>query len=339
MDGGILARQEVRDLVRAGLEQPHELFILAHRLRAARFGNAVKLCSIIPGKLGGCGEDCKWCAQSAACGASQRLPSRASVEDILAAAGQARRLGAGSFGVVNSGRRPSEKDIDDVLNAVSRMRAESGGNLRLCASLGELTDLQARRLAAGGICRYNHNLETSREFFPSVVTTHGYDDRMRTVSALRRAGISICCGGIFGLGETWDDRIDLALALRDEVRPDVVPLNFLHPIPGTPLEHATPLAAMEILIIIAVFRLVLPEADLKIAGGREKNLRDLQSWMFYVGGTSIIIGNYLTTAGRLPDDDLRMIADLGLRVVPRLPPEDKPARQVADVPVAAGGRS
>ena len=131
--------------------------------------------------------------------------------------------------------------------------------------------------------------------------------------------MSLCCGGIFGLGESWDDRVDLALTLRDEVHPDVVPLNFLHPIPGTPLEKARPLAPMEILTIIAVFRLVLPRVDLKVAGGREVNLRDMQSWIFHAGATSCLIGNYLTTQGRPAEEDLQMIADLGLAVVKELP--------------------
>jgi len=181
--------------------------------------------------------------------------------------------------------------------------------------MGELTDSQARRLVAAGFRRYNHNLETSRRMYPQMVTSHTYEDRLRTIEVARCAGLRLCCGGLFGLGETWADRAELALALRDQVRPDVVPLNFLHPIPGTPLGGATPLKPLEILSIIAVFRLVMPTVDIKVAGGREHNLRDMQSWMFHAGATSCLIGNYLTTAGRPVGEDLRMIADLGLKIV------------------------
>jgi biotin synthase len=167
--------------------------------------------------------------------------------------------------------------------------------------------------------RYNHNLETSRDFFPKVVTSHSFEDRLGTLAAARGGGLRLCCGGIFGIGESWLDRVDLAVTLRDEVQPDVVPLNFLHPIPGTPLEGASPLPPLEILTIIALFRLAMPEVDLKIAGGREKNLRDLQSWVFYAGGTSTLLGNYLTTTGRPARADLQMVADAGLRIVKELP--------------------
>ncbi len=224
------------------------------------------------------------------------------------------------MGIVNSGRRPDEADLQAAERAAEAIRQARGDETRLCASLGELTGEQARRLASAGFTRYNHNLETSRRMYERMVTTHVYDDRLATLAACREAGLRICSGGIFGLGETWDDRIDLAMTLRDQVGADVVPLNFLHPIPGTPMADATPLGPMEILSIIAVFRLALPDVDLKIAGGREANLRDLQSWMFYVGGTSCIIGNYLTTKGRSAADDLKMIEDLGLQVVEELTP-------------------
>ncbi|MDY6914153.1 MAG: biotin synthase BioB [Planctomycetota bacterium] len=292
----------------------------ACRVRRHHFGNAVKLCSIVAGKLGACSEDCKWCAQSGSrlgCEADQS--KRTSMDDISAAAGEAAAVGAGSFGIVNSGRRPAERDLIEVEKAAERIRCELGCGIRLCASVGELTVQQAGRLKAAGVSRYNHNLETSRRMYGRMVSTHGYEDRLRTLAAVREAGLSLCCGGIFGLGETWADRVEMALTLRDQVRPDVVPLNFLHPIPGTALQDVEPPAPMEILTIIAVFRMVLPTVDLKIAGGREANLRDLQSWMFYAGATSCLIGNYLTTCGRPADDDLCMIADLGLNVVAELP--------------------
>ena len=317
--GERLSRPDVLALTEAAGRCPFDLLYWAHRLRTARFGGAVRLCSIAAGKLGGCGEDCKFCAQSARHGGDYAQPKRTPPEEIRAAAADAAANKAASFGIVNAGRSPTQGELDDVIAAGEGVRADGPAGVSLCASLGALTPEQAGRLAEAGFRRYNHNLETSRRFFPQLVSTHGYDDRLRTLAAARQGGLSLCCGGIFGVGETWDDRVDLALTIRDEVRPDVVPLNFLHPIPGTPLAGARPLPPTEALAVIAVFRLVLPDVDLKIAGGREKNLRDLQSWMFYAGATSCLIGNYLTTLGRSAAEDLRMIADLGLEVVKELP--------------------
>jgi biotin synthase len=174
-----------------------------------------------------------------------------------------------------------------------------------------LDEEQARDLKAAGVRRINHNLETSREFYPKIVTTHSWQERVDTVRLAQKVGLEACCGCIFGMGESIEDRVSLAFSLKD-LNPSVTPINFLFPIPGTPLEKALPLRPMEILKIIAVMRLILPRVDLKIAGGREKNLRDLQSWIFYVGGTSALIGNYLATAGRPNEDDLQMIEDLEL---------------------------
>jgi biotin synthase len=180
-----------------------------------------------------------------------------------------------------------------------------------CATLGTLTEEQALDLKNAGVRRINHNLETSAEFYPQIVTTHTWQERVDTVRLAQRVGLETCCGCIFGMGESVEDRVSLAFSLK-ELNPNVVPLNFLFPIPGTPLEHAPRLRPMEILKIIAVMRLILPRQDLKVAGGREKNLRDLQSWIFYVGATSGLIGNYLATAGRPNEEDLQMIRDLEL---------------------------
>ncbi|MCE5327200.1 MAG: biotin synthase BioB [Planctomycetaceae bacterium] len=297
----------------------HDLLYWANQVRTSRFGRAVRLCSIVAGKTGRCSEDCKWCAQSARY--KTQCPSHVTGgEEIVDAAKTAHRRGACHIGVVNSGRHPTAADMQAVIKAAAEILSPSGAAIRCCAALGELTPQQAQELAAAGIVRYNHNLETSRRMFAQVVTTHTYDDRLATLAAARAAGMELCCGGIFGLGETWDDRVELALTLRDEVRPQVSPLNFLHPIPGTPLGGRTPMSPSEILATIAIFRLAMPDVDLKIAGGRELNLRDLQSWMFYAGGTSCLVGDYLTTKGRGADEDLKMIADLGLVVVDELPP-------------------
>jgi len=319
LEGRRLSRPDVLTLARAAQDRPYELMYWAHKVRRRGFSNKVRLCSIVPGKLGACKEDCKWCAQSVHWASGMAPPARTSADDIHEAARSAVANRAASMGIVNSGRRPSKRDLADVVQAVQTVKSDNECDVEICASLGELTDDQAVELAAAGVERYHHNLETSRRFFPRMVTTHGYDERIETLAAARRAGMRLCSGGLFGLGETWRDRADLAIAVRDEVGPDVVPLNFLHPIAGTPLADAEPLRPLEILGIIAMFRLVLPTADIKVAGGREHNLRDLQSWAFYAGATSCMVGNYLTTAGRDVATDLKMIEDLGLEIVKRFP--------------------
>jgi len=334
--GESLGRAGLLDLAAAGGGDPADLLHWAHRVRTRRFGNAVRLCAIVAGKTGACSEDCRWCAQSAGF-QTHCEPARATCEQIAQAAEEAARWGACHLGIVNSGRTPTDRDIDTVTQAAVAVVGKKGTGTfskqrekepvpffpSCCASLGELTEPQAKRLADAGITRYNHNLETSRRMYAQMVTTHTYDDRLRTLSVARAAGMGICCGGIFGLGETWEDRVDMALTLRDEVRPDVVPLNFLHPIPGTPLADVAPLTPTEILTIIAVYRLAMPDVDIKVAGGREHNLGDQQPRIFEAGATSILIGNYLTTTGRAPEDDLEMIDDLELQVVAELPSRRK----------------
>jgi biotin synthase len=312
MEGRRLGRDDLLALAEHSREDLHDLIYWAWQVRLSRFGRRVRLCSIIAGKLGGCGENCKWCAQPATIAAK---PQYATTGQILQTAQAARDRHAAGIGIVNSGRRPNQAELQTVIDAAGEIRRLHGQAVYVCASLGELTPDQATRLAAAGVQRYNHNLESSRRFYPNVVGSHSYDDRLATLATARGAGMKLCCGGIFGLGETWADRVDLAMTLRDEVGPEIVPLNFLHPIAGTPMEDVAPLAPTEILVIIAVFRLAMPDVDLKIAGGRECNLRGLQSWIFHAGATSIITGGYLTTPGQGSDADLQMIQDLGLEIV------------------------
>ncbi|MBN1943053.1 MAG: biotin synthase BioB [Phycisphaerae bacterium] len=308
-------REELLRLVEGPPKGLWELLERAHRLREARFGRAVRLCSIVPGKLGGCGGDCRWCAQSRHVSAGGlEEAKRTDPEEIVRQARAAAALGSVNIGIVNSGLRPTRRDIDDVIRSAEAITQATDGKIGVCASLGELSVEQARRLADSPIRRYHHNLETSRRFFPSMVSTHTYESKLKTLQAAQSAGLAVCCGALFGLGETWEDRLDLAVTLRDEIQPDVVPLNFLVPIAQTPLANQTPLKPLEILAIIAVFRLILPDADIKVAGGRETNLRFMQSWIFYAGATSCMIGNYLTTAGREPREDLQMLRDLGMEI-------------------------
>lgn len=314
-----LGRSDLIELARLGAEHPWDLIHWAGEVRFANFGNKIAFCSIIPGKSGGCSEDCKWCAQSTQ-GKQDASPARKTAADqVMDAADVAARVNqAGCFCIVNSGRGPTQDDVALVVHLSTLITAShSTEGLRASASLGELNDEQAQRLAAAGVARYNHNLESSRRFYGTVVSTHSYDQRLATLAAAKRAGMKLCCGGIFGMGETWEDRIDLALTLRDQVGPDIVPLNFLMPLAGTALQSRKPLEPLEILAIIALFRLALPRTDLKIAGGRN-NLRDMQSWIFHAGATSCLVGNYLTACGRNIDMDLQMVKDLGLEVVREL---------------------
>ncbi|MCP4376870.1 MAG: biotin synthase BioB, partial [bacterium] len=284
LDGGAPSRDELLQCARQadGVDH-HQLLYHANRVRVKHFANTVRLCSIGAGKTGACSEDCKWCAQSAVFETDRSRPELAEVGELVTAARNAADNQASSFGIVNSGQKPGESDFQGVLDAVGQIKRDLSDEMRLCASLGFLTPSQADELLAAGVTRYNHNIETSERMYAQMVTTHSYQQRLETLRTARNAGMSLCAGGIFGIGETWEDRIDMGLTLRDDIQPDVVPLNFLSPIPGTPLAQAEPLAPREILNIIAMYRLMLPETDIKIAGGREINLRQMQSWMFYAG--------------------------------------------------------
>ncbi|MBI1336001.1 MAG: biotin synthase BioB [Phycisphaera sp.] len=304
-----ITRDEARELARAQGQDIYELFYWANKVRIKYVGPQVKFCSIVAAKVGACSEDCSYCSQSKHYD-THVTPSKMTVEEMSAAADEAVKNGASSFGIVNSGRGPTDRELDWLQAFYEKTVKE--GNVRPCATLGELSPEHAGRLRDMGVQRINHNLETSRRHFDKITTTHTYEDRLRTIRIAKEAGLSICSGGIFGMGEDWDDRIDMALELRD-LGADVVPINFLNAIQGTPLyQKQPPLSPTEALKIVAIYRLILPDRELKIAGGREKILRDMQSWMFYAGGSSFLIGNYLTTFGRTPAQDHQMLRDLGL---------------------------
>jgi len=294
---------------------PEHLLLLIHtanRVRAHFRGNGVTCCSIVNAKSGSCPEDCAFCAQSALYNTEAPVYPYIGTEKILEAATEAARFGATGLGIVISGEGITDdgelEQVGDALEAITRK-----AGIEAHGSLGSLEEEQLRYLKSRGMVCFNHNLETARSFFEEVVTTHSFEDRMGTARAVKRAGIRLCCGGILGMGESPAQRIELAMTLR-ELDVDVVPLNFLIHIPGTPLQGQKSLPALRILSIIALFRLILPTKEIKIAGGREKNLRDMQSMIFPAGADGIIIGNYLTTPGRNPEADLQMLRDLGLSV-------------------------
>jgi biotin synthase len=234
------------------------------------------------------------------------------LDQVLAAARATEASGASAFCIVVAVRGPDRRLMDQVLRAVEAIHAQT--SLDVDCSLGILTRPQAESLRDAGIHHYNHNLETSRSFFPEIVTTHTWEERAETCRLVTELGIRLCSGGILGMGETWEQRLELAFELR-ELGPDEIPLNFLNPRPGTPLAGRTPLAAHDALRAIAIFRLVFPDRIIRYAGGRELVLRDAQALGLVGGVNGMIVGNYLTTAGRPAAEDVRLAADLGMDVV------------------------
>jgi biotin synthase len=294
-----------------------EFYALMARAGAARErykGRGVTLCGILNAKSGRCPEDCAFCAQSAHHRTGAPLYPLVGAGEMVDRAREVESMGAREYSIVTSGSAVrSEREIDEICKALACLREE--GRLLRCASLGNLPEETLARLKEAGLTNYHHNLETARSFFPAVCTTHDYEEDVETVRRAKGLGLKVCCGGIFGLGESRCQRVELAETLR-ELDMDSVPLNFLNPIPGTPLEGKNDLTPVECLKIVAVFRLMMPEKDIYVCGGREVNLRDLQSWIFMAGANGMMVGNYLTTSGRDPALDLAMIHDLGLEVLP-----------------------
>ena len=273
-------------------------------------GDGIRLCSIVNAKSGSCSEDCSFCSQSSRSAAKIPKHPLLSAEEIFRAAAEAKERGAREFSIVTSGlAMRNREELARVGDAVERIGTELG--LETCVSLGTLSADDVQYLLSRGLRSIHHNLETSRSFFPNVCTTHDYDEDVAAVRAAKAAGAWVCCGGIFGLGESPEDRVELALTLR-ELDVDSIPVNFLNPVPGTPVEGRRELTPIACLRIIAMMRLTNPTKEIIVCGGREVNLRDLQSLMFAAGATGTMAGNYLTTAGRPAEEDLRMLRDLGL---------------------------
>jgi len=309
--GTDLTRAQAQQLIQcARHNELYDLFRGASQIRDHFIGSQVTCCSIVAAKVGGCSEDCAFCSQSVHFNTHVKGVTVCSIDQIAQAASESANCGAQWFGIVASGLGVTDDEIEQYGQAISQIHDRS--DIGICASLGLLTASQSHRLAELGVQRYNHNLQTSRRHYPNIVTTHNYDERLATLHYLKAAGINVCSGALFGMGETWEDRLDLAFELRD-VGVDVVPLNFLIPIEGTPLaQNTVPLEPIECLKIIALYRFLLPRQEIKIAGGREVCLRDLQSWIFLAGADGLMIGNYLTTCGREVLEVLQMIRDLGL---------------------------
>ncbi|OGV97036.1 MAG: biotin synthase BioB [Nitrospinae bacterium RIFCSPLOWO2_02_FULL_39_110] len=284
----------------------------SNRIRERFKGKTISLCSIINAKSGRCPEDCAFCSQSIHHKSSIQEYPLVETDKILEGAKMAITHGAHKFGIVTSGKGINNgNELDEICNSVNTLKNEIP--IHRCASLGILSREAFTRLRDAGLQEYHHNLETARSFFNNVCTTHTYDEDVETIRFAKDAGFRTCCGGVFGMGESVEQRIELAFTLR-ELDVDSIPLNFLHPIRGTPLENTPLLKPIEALKIIALYRFILPDKDIKVAGGREYNLRDLQSLVFAAGANSIMVGNYLTTKGRNYREDLQMIRDLGLMI-------------------------
>ncbi len=294
-----------------GTEIPY-LAAAANEVREKFAGNLVESCALSNIKSGNCSEDCKFCSQSGHYKTDGPVYPQISVEEIVSQAKTAEAMGANEFCMVSSGwGATNEKEFETVLEAVRRISAET--KLFVDCSLGFLTGEQMQKLKEAGLYRNNHNLEASKGYFDKICTTHTHEQRMSHVEMVRHYGIHPCSGGILGMGETPKDRIDLALELR-VLKAHCVPINILNPRRGTPLGDVTPLEPMEIIKTIAIYRLILPASTIKIAGGREVNLRDLQAMALQAGANGLILGNYLTTMGRNPARDIQMLKDLGFTV-------------------------
>lgn len=328
MDGRGVSRDEALMLLELAERDLQAVIYHADRIRRRHRGNVIRLCGIVAAKVGRCSEDCAWCSQSVHHRTDILAHDLLDEDTLLQQARSARDAGADSFGLVTSGAAPTPSEVERLCRVMAALADE--GRVAPCASLGLLDEATAGQLARAGCRRYNHNLETSRRHFANVVTTHGYDQRIATARAVKAAGMELCCGGLFGIGETPEDRVDLALEVR-RLDADTVPINFLNPVPGTPAAAAESMTPQQCLATVAMVRFVLPTKCLKLAGGREVALRDLQSWMFAAGADGCIVGNYLTTAGRSAEADLQMIADLGLVAEGRPAPDRCKPRADDDV--------
>jgi len=321
LDGGDMTVEEGQWMIRLPHDYLSWLMAGADRLRKTFRGNQVEVCAISNVRSGNCSENCSFCSQSGHYKTQSPAYNYISSEELSRQAKQARAWGASDFGVVSKGWGVrNDKERKQLKEYFAELEQHS--DIGRCASLGVLDSESAQDLKAMGMENYHHNLESAESFFDQVCTTHTYQENIDTIKAALDAGLRVCSGGILGMGESLDQRIELAETLR-RLNVKSVPLNFLNPQPGTPFGNQTPMQPMEILTSIAVFRYMLPRAEIRIAGGRQF-LGDMQSMIFMAGASGVMIGDYLTTKGRQVEDDLKMLADLKLS-----PREDTQQRRQA----------
>ena len=288
-----------------------ELLEMSRKITEDNFDNTVEACSIISAKTGACSENCKYCAQSKHNHAEIECHPLLDVETVKKAAISAKENGATRFCIVTSGRVPTGSDFEKILEMIREVASIDG--IHCCASLGLLSEEQIKQIKEAGVERYNHNINTSKNYHKQICTTHNFEDRVRTVKMIQENGMEACCGVIIGMGETREDRIDMALSLK-EINPKTVPINFLNPIKGTPLEgFENKIDEEEILKTICIFRIILPKALLRYAGGRTTRLcAENQKLGIEAGINSILVGNYLTTLGSNADEDKKMLKELDM---------------------------
>jgi biotin synthase len=291
-------------LLKAPLE---ELITRANEVRKTHTGTRLELCSIINAKSGLCSEDCKFCAQSARHQTDVPVYELKAKEEIVEAAQNARDIGSKRFGIVTSGNRLTNKEVNRVAEAVSEIKDKVG--IAVCGSLGAMDESGLRLLRQAGLSRYHHNIETSQGFWPQIVSTHSFEERIDTIICAKEAGLEVCSGGIIGMGESWQDRIDMAFTLK-ELDVDSVPINILIPIKGTALEGVKPIPTEDVIRTICIFRLILKDKTIKIAAGREASLKDSQVKGFMAGANGMIIGGYLTVKGDALENDYALIKEI-----------------------------
>ena len=303
-------RDECLEVLKTKDEHFLDLVAAAYRIRHHFFGNTVRLQMLLNAKSGACQEDCHYCSQSSISHADIDRYALVSPEAMLKGARRAANSKAQRYCIVISGRSPLDREIDQIANAVQQIKEEIP--IQVCCSLGLLSEKQAVQLKSAGVDRINHNLNTSEAYHSSICTTHTFQDRVATLKHARAAGLELCSGGIIGMGECDEDLVDLAYALR-EIEPDSIPLNMLHPVPGTPLEDKQDITPQRCMKILCLFRFLHPSREIRAAGGREWNLRSLQPLALYVAD-SLFVDGYLTTPGQPAPEVWKMIEDLGFTV-------------------------
>ncbi len=320
LNGRDITREEAESILTADDTQLMDLLAAAYRIRYQAFGNRVRLHFLMNAKSGHCKEDCSYCSQSRISDANIDEYELLDRDTILDGAREAEKNDACTFCIVASGRSPKPNELDHVCEAVREIKEQF--DLNVCACLGLLTDEESQKLEEAGVDRVNHNLNTSQDHYPEICTTHTYEERKDTLQSVRNAGMDLCSGVLMGMGEDQKDRIDVAFDLR-EMNVKSLPVNFLNPIPGTPLEGLDELTPRKCLKILCMYRFTNPDTEVRVAGGREIHLKSLQPLALYPAN-SMFVGDYLTTSGQEANSDIEMIEDMGFEIVY---PDDDPVSQ------------